>query len=47
VETTPAFQEPQVVKVYEERPKLSLGLAMIQWLREKSTSQASLIMKFQ
>ncbi len=35
VETTPTLQEPQVAKVGEERPKLSLCLAMIQWPREK------------
>jgi hypothetical protein len=35
VETTPALQEPQVAKVGEECPKLSLGLAMIQWPHEK------------
>jgi len=35
VETTLALQEPQVTKVGEECPKLSLGLAMIQWPREK------------
>jgi len=35
VETTPALQEPQVAKVGEECPKLSLALGMIQWPREK------------
>lgn len=35
VETTLALQEPQVAKVGEERPKLSLCLAMIQWPHEK------------